>query len=190
MNEISKLKEQIEKYIPYNEQEKSDKEIMLKSLETFDDMLTRENKICHFTASALVVSKDLKKVLMEYHNIYDSWCWEGGHADGDSDFLAVAVREVEEETGLKIKGYENSKIESIDILPVFGHFKKGKWVSAHLHISVAYIFFAEEENVRNKPDENSAVEWKDIDEVVNLTSENYMIPVYEKLINKVKEMKK
>lgn len=180
----------IENYVPKCEQEQVDKMQILSYMDMFPDVLTRENKICHFTASALVVSKDLKKVLMEYHNIYDSWCWEGGHADGDSDFLAVAVREVEEETGLKIKGYENSKIESIDILPVLGHFKKGKWVSAHLHISVAYIFFAEEENVRNKPDENSAVEWKDIDEVVNLTSENYMIPVYEKLINKVKEMKK
>ena len=50
MNKISKLKKQIEEYIPYNEQEKSDKEIMLKSFEIFDDMLTRENKICHFTA--------------------------------------------------------------------------------------------------------------------------------------------
>ena len=40
MNQILNLKKQIEKYIPYNEQEKSDKEIMLKSLETFDDMLT------------------------------------------------------------------------------------------------------------------------------------------------------
>ena len=42
------LKEQIEKYIPYNEQEVSDKELMLEYINTFNDVLTRENKMCHF----------------------------------------------------------------------------------------------------------------------------------------------
>lgn len=182
------FKSLIENYVPQCEQEVVDKEQILEYINMFQDVLTRENKVCHFTASAFVVSKDLKKVLMEYHNIYDSWCWEGGHADGDSNLLAVAVREVEEETGLKIENYENSKIESLDILPVLGHVKRGKWVSAHLHLSVAYIFFAKEDNVRNKPDENSAVEWKNIDDVLSLTTENHMILVYEKLIKKIKAM--
>ena len=61
MSNVLNLKEQIERYIPYNEQEKSDKVIMLKSLETFDNMLTRENKICHFTASNWIVNKDRTK---------------------------------------------------------------------------------------------------------------------------------
>ena len=39
---------------------------------------------------------------MVYHNIYDSWSWLGGHADGETDLLAVALREVKEETGLDI----------------------------------------------------------------------------------------
>lgn len=177
----------IENYVPQCEQEEIDKAQILECIKMFDDVLTRENKICHFTASALVVTEDRKKVLMEYHNIYDSWGWEGGHVDGIADFLSVAVREVEEETGLKIKNYEECQIESLDILPVLGHVKKGRWVSAHLHLNVAYIFFADEAEVRNKPDENSAVEWKSIYDVVSLTTENYMIPVYEKLIKKVQK---
>ena len=182
------LKKMIENYMPQCEQEAVDKAQILEYINMFPDVLTRKNSVCHFTSSAFVVSKDHKKVLMEYHNIYDSWAWEGGHADGDSDFLAVAVREVEEETGLKVENYENCKIESLDVLPVLGHVKRGKWVSAHVHLSVAYIFFADEVEVRNKPDENSAVGWKNIDEVLSLTTENHMIPVYEKLIKKVKNM--
>lgn len=182
------FKKLIENYTPSCKQEEIEKEQILEYVKMFPDVLTRENKLCHFTASAFVVSKDRKKVLMEYHNIYNSWGWEGGHVDGESEFLAVAVREVEEETGLKIKDYENSKIEALDILPVLGHVKKGKWVSAHLHLNVTYIFFADEESVRNKPDENSEVGWKSIDDVLNLTTENHMIPVYEKLIKKVKMM--
>ena len=35
------LKEQIESYIPYNEQEECDKELMLQYINTFEDVLTR-----------------------------------------------------------------------------------------------------------------------------------------------------
>ena len=52
------------------------------------------------TASAWVVNKDRSKVLMVYHNIYNSWSWLGGHADGETDLLAVAIREVREEAGI------------------------------------------------------------------------------------------
>mgnify|MGYP002237558723 CR=1 FL=1 len=52
------------------------------------------------TASAWVVNKDRSKVLMIYHNIYNSWSWLGGHADGETDLLAVAIREVREEAAL------------------------------------------------------------------------------------------
>lgn len=52
------------------------------------------------TASAWVVNKDRSKVLMIYHNIYNSWSWLGGHADGETDLLAVAIREVREEAGI------------------------------------------------------------------------------------------
>ena len=182
------LKKQIESYVPKDDQEREDKEMMLYYMNTFDDVLTRNNKVCHFTSSAFVVSNDKKKVLMEHHNIYNSWCWEGGHADGESDLLSVAIREVEEEVGIKIIGYENSKFACIDILPVLSHVKHDKPVSAHLHLNVAYIFYADDtQQIRNKSDENSAVEWKDIDDVPYLTNELYMVPVYKKLIKMVKE---
>ncbi len=94
------LKEQIENYIPYNEQEVSDKELMLEYINTFNDVLTRENKMCHFTASNWIVNKNRTKVLMIYHNIYKSWAWTGGHADGDSDLLHIALKEAQEKIGL------------------------------------------------------------------------------------------
>ena len=52
------------------------------------------------TASAWVVNRERTKVLMVYHNIYNSWSWLGGHADGETDLLSVAVREVKEEAGI------------------------------------------------------------------------------------------
>lgn len=85
------IKEQIEKYIPYNEQEVSDKQLMLEYINKFNDVLTRDNKMCHFTASNWIVNKDRTKALMIYHNIYKSWAWTGGHADGDSNLLIESI---------------------------------------------------------------------------------------------------
>lgn len=191
MSDILNLKEQIEKYIPYNEQEESDKKIMLKSLETFDDMLTRKNEICHFTASNWIVNKERTKVLMIYHNIYKSWAWVGGHADGDADLLHVALKEAEEETGLKNFKVLSDGIFSISILTVDSHIKRGKFVSSHLHFDCSYLLEADEsENVRIKEDENSDVKWIDIDKVVELSDEKKMKPIYQKLNEKLSKMLK
>ena len=90
---ISKIK----KYQPFNEQEEMDKVLILNWIETQENAFSRENTVAHMTASAWVVNKERSKVLMVYHNIYNSWSWLGGHADGETDLLAVAVREVKEE---------------------------------------------------------------------------------------------
>ena len=181
------IKEQIEKYIPYNEQEENDKELMLEYINTFDDVLTRENKMCHFTSSNWIVNKDRTKVLMIYHNIYKSWAWTGGHADGDSDLLHVALKEAEEETGLKNLKLLSDGIYGLQILTVDSHIKRGKFVSSHLHLDCCFLFEANEEDIlRIKEDENSGVKWIDINEVTKITNEEKMKPIYSKLISKMK----
>lgn len=180
------LKEQIENYIPYNEQEKNDKEMMLKYIQTFEDVLTRENRMCHFTASNWIVNKEKTKALMIYHNIYRSWGWTGGHADGDSNLLHVALKEAEEETGLKNFKLLNDGIFSIEILTVDSHIKRGKFVPSHLHLNVSFLLEADEnERLTIKPDENSGVEWVDIQKTIELTNEEKMRPIYQKLNEKL-----
>ena len=60
----------IENYAPYCEQEQKEKEVILKYLSEYDNLLTRENEYAHFTASSLIVNKDRTKTLLIYHNIY------------------------------------------------------------------------------------------------------------------------
>lgn len=184
------LKEKIEKFVPYNEQEKSDKSIMLKYIDEVDDVLTRENGIAHFTASNWIVNKEKSKVLMIYHNIYKSWAWTGGHADGEEDLLKVALREANEETGITNLRVLSDGIFGLQILPVDEHIKRGKYVSAHLHLDCCFLIEADEnELTRIKQDENSGVKWVDIDEAVKITNEPRMVPVYKKLNEKLKNMK-
>lgn len=185
------LKEQIENYKPYNEQEKNDKEMMIEYINTFEDVLTRENRMCHFTASNWIVNKEKTKVLMIYHNIYKSWAWTGGHADGDSDLLHVALKEAEEETGIKNFKVLSDGIYGIQILTVDSHIKRGKFVPSHLHLDCCFLLEADENDVlRIKKDENSGVEWIDIAEAVKITNEEKMKPIYKKLNEKLKSIDK
>lgn len=184
MNYVEKL----EKYIPFNEQEEKDKKIMLTYIEKFDNILTRDNEFAHFTASAWVVNCERTKVLMIYHNIYNSWAWTGGHADGDTDLLQTALRELKEETGIKNAKILSEDIFSLEIVGVNGHFKKGKYVASHVHLNLTYLFEVEEtEELFIKEDENSGVKWIMIDEIKDVSNEKWLIEnVYNKLNAKLK----
>ena len=177
----------IENYEPYNEQEIKDKDLILKCIKLHDDILTRENTIAHITSSGYIVNKSRTNVLMIYHKIYKSWSWTGGHADGNSDLIKVAIKEAQEETGIKHVKPIIDDICSIDILPVNAHIKRGKYVASHLHLSVAYLLEADEnEKLVVKVDENSDVKWIDIDKIFEVINEEHMKDIYKKLIEKSK----
>ena len=97
--------------------------------------LTREAKR-HVTVSAMVVNPAMDKILMVRHNLYNAYTWPGGHADGEEDLLAAALREVREETGAERVYPLCSTPLAFDILPVPAHEKRGRPVAAHEHYSV------------------------------------------------------
>ena len=115
---------QIENYPPFNEQEEKDKALILGWIRNNENAFSRENTVAHITASAWVVNKDRSKVLMVYHNIYNSWSWLGGHADEETDLLSVAIREVKEEAGISNVRPVSEEIFSLESLTVDGHVKK------------------------------------------------------------------
>lgn len=182
------LREEIEKYKPCNEQEENDKKVMLKCIDSCNDVLTRENEVFHFTASNWIVNKERTKVLMIYHNIYNSWAWTGGHADGNENLVEVALKEAEEETGLKNLKVLSDGIYSLEIVTVNGHVKRGKYVSSHLHYDCCFLLEADEkDSIRIKEDENKGVKWVNIEDVCKIVSEPVMIPIYMKLNEKLKK---
>lgn len=180
------LEKQLSDYVPFNEQEEKDKAILLEWLYSGKDVFTRENKTAHFTASAWVLNKNRDKVLMIYHNIYGSWAWMGGHADGETDLLAVAEREAKEESGIKNIRPVSEDILSIEIAPVSGHEKRGEYVPSHLHLNVTYLFEADEQQeLFIKPDENSGVMWIALEDIKNKSTEKWFVErIYSKLIAK------
>ncbi len=186
---MSKIINMIKNYQPFNEQEEKDKQFFI-NCENKEQILTRENELAHLCASAFVVNKQRTKILCTYHKIYDSWTWTGGHVDGDDDALYVATKELKEETSLQnFKLLSKSPI-SIESIPVLGHIKRGKFISAHVHLNITYLFEADEnEQLKIKEDENSSVKWLKFEDLLMLSTEKYMIPIYKKIIEKLNYFK-
>lgn len=188
---LNNLKKDIEKFNTFNEQEEKDKKIMLKYINDFDNVLTRENEYGHFTSSAFVLNKERTKMLMIYHKIYNSWAWTGGHSDGNSDLLYVAMKEAKEETGIKSVVPIFEDIYSLELITVNGHEKRGKYVGSHIHLNVTYLLEADEnEKLQIKEDENSGVRWVPINEILEVTSESetwVRDRIYSKIISKMRK---
>ena len=180
---------QLQSYQSFNEQEEADRQVMLELLQTSDDIFYRTNLLAHFTASAWVVNKAHTHVLMAFHNIYQTYAWLGGHADGEEDLLSVALREVTEESGIHTVKPITEGIYSLETIEVNGHEKNGKYVPSHLHLNVTYLLEADDtESLHVKQDENSAVNWFPIDQVLDVIDEPWMVErIYKKLNQKLKE---
>ena len=179
---------QIEAYVPFNEQEARDREELLRRLKSGEELFERSNLSAHMTASAWIVNPERTQVLMAYHNIYDSWAWLGGHADGERDLLQVALKEAREESGLRDVRPVTGEIYSLEILTVDGHEKKGKYVPSHLHLNLTYLLEADPgQALHMKADENSGVKWFTPEGAIEASTETWFRErIYSKLNAKLK----
>lgn len=189
MKEYTKVLNQIINYNPKCEQEEIDKEQMVWLIDTYKERaFVRSLMFGHLTASAIVVDRTRKYVLMAYHNIYNSWAWLGGHADGEYDLEKLARKEVFEETSLEDIKLIDNNYSSIEILTVDKHIKRGKFVSSHLHYNVTFLYEGDmDKPIKKKEDENSGVKWIKIDDLYeHVYTDHGMYEIYMKSLERFK----
>ena len=126
--------------------------------ETGADPFTRARLAGHFTGSAWLVSADGRRVLLTHHRKLQRWLQLGGHADGDHNLAAVALREAEEESGLSGLHLPSTAIFDLDRhwIPERGD------VPGHWHFDVRYVVQAGTDEVFVVSEESLELAWRDI----------------------------
>lgn len=135
----------------------------------------------HLTGSAWIVDPSKKLVLLTHHAKLNRWLQPGGHADGDENMLNVALREAQEETGLKDFTLLYHGIFDIDIHTIPAR----KEIPAHLHYDVRFLVEAGMHESLLLTEESHALAWIEVDQLATLTHENKSII---RMANKVREL--
>ncbi|MFN2547625.1 MAG: NUDIX hydrolase, partial [Myxococcales bacterium] len=82
----------------------------------------------HLTGSGFVLDSSRKRVLLLHHKKLERWLQPGGHGEGETDPRLVALREIEEETGLTAKDlqpFPDDKLLDVDVHRIPARTRKG-----------------------------------------------------------------
>ncbi len=125
--------------------------------------------LLHVTASALVVHPGSRRMLLRWHQRQQAWLQVGGHADpGESDPLAVALREAGEETGLSdLVPWPDARVRQVVIVPV----PAGGLEPAHEHADVRFVLATENPGAARAESPGAPLRWLTPREAHEATSE-------------------
>ncbi len=154
------------------------------------DVFQRSYPTGHFTGSALLVDSGFEKVLLTHHAKLNLWLQLGGHADGESVLESVALREAQEESGLK--NIQPLRYEKIFFPNFHGNYSvpfdidihlipKHKNDPEHFHYDVRFIFMADPQEKIIATEESHEVEWFDLKKAYQITAEPSMWRQFKKV---------
>jgi 8-oxo-dGTP pyrophosphatase MutT (NUDIX family) len=149
---------------PFTPEEVQFKQQMIEFINQNPDCFERSLLIGHITGSAWIVDKSRQFTLLTHHRKLDKWFQTGGHCDGDSDVLNVAMKEAMEETGLTDIQAISSNIFDIDIHEI----PERKSVPTHLHYDVRFLLEADKTEPLIISSESSDLAWVELPKVSQL----------------------
>uniref|UniRef100_T1IML6 Nudix hydrolase domain-containing protein n=1 Tax=Strigamia maritima TaxID=126957 RepID=T1IML6_STRMM len=151
------LKQQLGNYNPENQEEIDAKTRILEFLDTREQPFSREQKDGHITGSAFLLNSDSTKFLLMHHAKLDKWLQPGGHCDGETDVLSVALREAKEESGISNIEPVSREIFDLDVhlIPENAH------EAAHYHYDVRFLLKTIYNDLFDKNSESKALKWMD-----------------------------
>ena len=149
--------EMLKNYNPVYPEELVYKNKMFEFLETCDDCFLRSCSVGHFTASAFLLNKNMTHVCLMHHAKLDKWMQLGGHCDGDHDVLSVAIKEAQEESGIK-----NIRPIKTDIFDIDMHLTPANSKDeAHYHFDIRFLLHAYNDDRLVQNHESKALRWVD-----------------------------
>ena len=166
----------LKRHQPFDEEESTMLEQTIQFVRNNNDCFERHLTIGHVTGSAWIVSPDRREVVLLHHAKLDRWFQPGGHADGDSDILRVALREAEEETGLRDIKVVSPAIFDIDVHMIPARVSEPE----HIHYDIRFLLEASTGQPFIQTRETKEVRWVDVSEIAVLTTEKSIIRMNNK----------
>ena len=132
----------------------------------------------HLTGSAWILSPDRRLTLLTLHRKLGKWLQLGGHADGESDLLCVAMREAREESGLRCIRAVSPEVFDVDRhwIPPHGG-EPGHW-----HHDLRFMLEADPAEPLSVSDESRALAWVEVAAVPSLNPEESMARMVRKTL--------
>jgi len=149
-------------YVEQELENQHSKDLLINFAKQHENCCERTLTVGHFTGSCWLVSSDGERVLLTHHKKLERWLQLGGHADGDSNLAAVALREAEEESGLT-----DLTVEPV-IFDLERHAIPARGTEPeHYHHDVRFLVRAHGSEQFVVSDESHALAWRNIRELVN-----------------------
>ncbi len=148
----------------------------IRFVEAQEDCLLRSCALGHLTGSAWIVDPARTRTLLTHHRKLDKWLQLGGHADGDPELPAVALREAREESGLTRLRAVTAEIFDVDRHRI----PERKNEPAHYHYDLRFMFEADPIEPLAISDESHDLAWVDLAQVTVLNAEESMARMVRK----------
>jgi 8-oxo-dGTP pyrophosphatase MutT (NUDIX family) len=163
----------------YRSDFEEEQEFVIRFLELLGhlDCFHRTHLPGHITGSSWVVNREKTKSLLVHHAKLNKWVQPGGHADGEENILNVALREAEEETGLR------TLTPSLTLFDIDIHrIPERKDFAEHFHYDIRFLIEGVESEAITVSHESHDVRWIAFSEMENFTRERSVLRMKEKTI--------
>lgn len=169
----------LEKYNPTDKEEIISKEEMLAFIRAHPDCFERTLLMGHITASAWLLNQEGTHALLMHHSKLDKWLQLGGHCDGESDVLGVAIKEAQEESGIQGIQSVNNDIFDIDIHLIPENSRE----KTHFHYDIRFLLqvVSHENFIQNS--ESKELRWIAKNRVQLPTQEQSVVRIFEKWLD-------
>lgn len=169
---LSQIKAILDAHQTTDEKEQQDIILIKQLIQAHPNIINMNCEVGHLTASAIIVDITSNKTLLHFHKRLNRWLQVGGHADYETDFSQVALREAQEETGLSDLAYYpvDSPVVPLDF--DVHTFPQRNAIPEHLHLDFRYVLTTSQPNALAPADgESVQFKWLTFDEALSLIGE-------------------
>jgi len=180
----------LERYARHQPDERDVAERITALVRAHADCFERSCRPGHITGSAWILSHDRQRCLLLHHRKLDRWLQPGGHADGQSHIVSVALREAIEETGLEELQFAIDHVDEvpdhipldIDVhqIPERRDTSGDLLEDAHEHHDIRFLLVAPDDHAPVVSDESHDLRWFTRQECLNVTDEPSVLRMLEK----------